>query len=262
VILIAENLTVADPAVARAVAERDPGPLVALVELARRAGARFLDVNLGAGGRGRGENLRFVLDVVASAWDGGILVDTPDPGVMAEALTLWQGRGEVVLNGFSGDPEREQVLEVAAGAGASVVVFLLAGGLRKSVDERLALAAELVERCLRHGIGLERLWIDPVVAPLGWTEGQEFDAALLEVVRQLPAVLGDTVGSIVGLSNLTTASTGGRPNRWIQEVFLALAAGAGLTHAMVDVRNRGLVRVARAIEALEGRRVYAEADFA
>lgn len=259
-ILVAENLTAARPPIARALVERDPSPILEVVELARQAGAAYLDVNLGAGARGRGDSLGFVLDVLGQNWKGGILLDTPDARVMAEAAAAWQGRGELVLNGFSGDPGREAVLDVAARTGASVVVFLMARGIPRTADERLALAAELAGRCGERGLGVERLWIDPVVAPLGWAAGQELDAELLLVLRRLPDLLGESVRSVVGLSNLTTASTGRRRARWVQEVFLAAAAGAGLTHAMVDVENEGVLRTARALEILQGRRLYAEAD--
>ena len=46
-ILVAENLTVTDPAVAAALARRDAGPVRALAALAAQVGAQYLDVNLG-----------------------------------------------------------------------------------------------------------------------------------------------------------------------------------------------------------------------
>ncbi len=259
-ILVAENLTVTDPAVARAVAERDPEPLVRLARLARVAGARYLDVNLGPGRRGGGAALEFVLGSLEGVWDRGLLLDSTDPAAMAVAARRWPG--ELVLNGYCGDPGREKVLEVAAEFGLEVVVFLMAGGVPRGADERLALAVDLAGRCAARGVGLGRLWIDPVVAPVGWDGGQEYGAALLEVLRRLPEVFGQPLRSIVGLSNLTTGAAGARRVPWLQEVYLAAAWGAGLTHAMVDVRNAQVLRVARALGALGGERVYAPEELA
>jgi len=259
VILVAENLTVTHPEVSVAVRDSDPGPLRHVAQQARDAGAGYLDVNLGAGRWGGPVPMAFALGALAEVWQRGILVDSTNPAAMARACEVWQG--PLVLNGYSGDPGREAVLEVAARHGTELVVFLMAGGIPRGVDERLALAAELVGRCEERGVGLERLWIDPVVAPLGWVDGQEYDADLLEVLRRLPEVLGAPVKTLIGLSNLTTGAAGGRRVPWLQEVFLASAAGAGLTHAMVDIRNASLVRVARALEVFGGRRLFAPEEF-
>ncbi len=258
-ILVAENLTVTDPEVGRAVRERDPEPLRRLAARAREAGAGFLDVNLGAGRWGGPESMAFVLGALGGAWDRGILVDTTNPDTMARACETWQG--PLVLNGYSGDPGREAVLEVAARHATDLVVLLMAQGIPRGVDARLALAAELVGRCEERGVGLERLWLDPVVAPLSWIDGQEWDVDLLEVLRRLPEVMGRPVQTLIGLSNLTTGAAGGRRVPWLQEVFLAAAAGAGLTHAMVDVRNALVVRVARALEVFGGGRLFAPEEF-
>lgn len=261
-ILVAENLTVTDPEVARGLEERDPQPLRRVAADAAAAGARYLDVNLGPGARGGPDSLDFALDALAGQWHGGLLIDTTDPAVMERAASQWGGEGApLVLNGYSGDPGRGAVLDVAARHGLPLVVFLMARGIPRTADERLALAAELVGRCQERGIGLDRIWIDPVVAPLGWGEGQAMDAALIEVLRRLPDVFGAPVTSIAGLSNLTTGAAGAGRMPWMQEVFLALAAGAGLTHAMVNVRNSRIVRVARALDALEGQRLFAPEEF-
>ncbi|MHB8764957.1 MAG: dihydropteroate synthase [Deferrisomatales bacterium] len=259
-ILVAENLTVTYPEVARSLAERDPEPLHRVARLARAAGARYLDVNLGAGRRGGPDAVEYVLEVLDGVWEGGVLIDTLSAEAMDRAARCWPG--PVVLNGYSGDPGRAPVLEVAAAHGLEVVVLLMAGGIPRSADERLALAAELAGRCGEYGIETHRLWFDPVVAPLGWTEGQEYDAALFEVLRRLPEVFGGPVRSIAGLSNLTTGAAGAPRVPWLQVGFLAAAAGAGLSHAMVDVGNAGLVRVARALEVFAGRRLYAPDELA
>jgi 5-methyltetrahydrofolate corrinoid/iron sulfur protein methyltransferase len=258
VIVVAENLTVTDPVVARALAERDADPLRALAATAEKAGAQYLDVNLGPGSPGGVGVFEFVLDALSGHWGRGLLIDTTQVSVMeAAARRASEWPGPMVLNGYSGDPGRRAVLDLAARYGLDLVVFLMAGGIPRALEERLALAAELVADCRERGLGLDRLWLDPVVAPLGWIDGQARNADLIDILRGLPEVLGGACNTIVGLSNLTTGAAGGRRVPWLEEVFLAHAAGAGLTHAMVNVKNEGLVRVARALEVFEGRRLFA-----
>jgi hypothetical protein len=257
-ILIAENLTVTRPAVARALRDHDPGPLRAVAEQAGAAGAAYLDLNLGAGRGGRGESVAFALEVLSGCWDGGLLADTADPAVMDQVARGWPG--EVVLNGYSGDGGREAVLEVAAQHGLDVVVLLMARGIPPGIDERLALAAQLAGDCQGRGVAVERLWFDPMVAPLGWSDGQAYNQALLGTLRELPGMFGAPVRSLLGLSNLTTAAAGSRRVPWLQQVFLALAAGAGLTHVLADVGDPGIVRAVRALEVFRGQRLYAPGE--
>lgn len=260
-ILVAENLTVTDSEIARAVERREPEPLRRLAAVARRAGARYLDVNLGSGARGDADAFGFVCQTLRGCWAGGVLVDSTRAAVMESAAELWARDpgfpGSLVLNGYSGDPGRERILEIAASFGLELVVLLMARGIPRLVEERLALAAELVGRCQERGIDLDRIWIDPVVAPLGWTDGQDLDSGLIEILRRLPELFGRPVKTLLGLSNLNTSAVGRRRMPWMEEVFLAMAAGAGLTHAMVNVKNERIVRVARALEVLTGQRAYA-----
>jgi 5-methyltetrahydrofolate corrinoid/iron sulfur protein methyltransferase len=256
-ITVAENLTVTDPRVQRGVAERD-ARLIASV--AREcAKADFLDVNLGPGSRDSADRLEFVLSALEGVWEGGIFIDSTDAKVMEMAAKGW--RGPVVLNGYAGGGGREGVLEVAARLGLPLVVFLMDKTVPSGVEERLALLATLVGNCQNAGIPLERIIVDPVVAPMGWMDGQARNAGLLEVLRQMPHLFGEQLQSIVGLSNLATRSTGGKSAAFMMDVFLAMTAGAGLTHVMLDARSETLLRTAKAISVLKGERAFAPGEF-
>ncbi len=256
-ILIADNLTVTHFRVAQALERRDPRPVEVLASTASEAGAAYLDVNLGR--RPSPRTLDFVLDVLSGCWDGGLLIDCPEPEPMERAAARW--KRPLVLNGFSGDPGRERILDVAVRHGLELVVLCMAGGVPLDVDERLALAVELVGRCQERGLGLDRLWVDPLVLPLGWENGQVYSAGFFQVLRRLPEVFGEPVATLAGVSNLTTG-TAGRRIRWLEGTFVAAAAGAGLSHVLADVENPHVVQAVRALDAFENRRLYAPEEFA
>jgi 5-methyltetrahydrofolate corrinoid/iron sulfur protein methyltransferase len=257
---VSENLTVTRPAVADALDRRDPAAIAAIARQARGNGARFLDVNLGPARRDAAARLAFALDALRGEWDGGIWIDTVDAGLMEEAVRLWPH--PVTLNGYAGGGAREGVLDVAGRHGLDVVVFLMDRSVPAATEERLALAAELVGRCAEKGIGPERILIDPVAAPMGWMDGQARNAGLFEVLRALPGLFGPEIRSVIGLSNLATRSAGVNRMRRAEELFLAAAAGAGLTHVLLDTSRRDLMGVVRAVEIFEGRLPYAADLFA
>lgn len=258
-VLVADNLTVTNPEVARAIALGDPEPIRAIAVAGKAAGATYLDINLGPRRSGGTDVLRFVLQALEGVWNRGVLIDSARSELMETAAREW--RGPVVLNGYSGDLGRDSVLDVASRYRLEVVVLLMDRGIPRDAEERLALAADLVGRCAGAGVSLERLWIDPVVVPLGWSEGQAYDAAVLRTLRGLPALFGQPVKTMVGISNLTTGATGGHRLPWMQEVFLAAAVGAGLTHALLDIRQSQLVRTARALDVLTAERLFAAGEF-
>jgi len=197
--------------------------------------------------------------VESTSWGGPLWIDTVDPELMKRAANLWEGG--VVLNGYAGGGEREGAIAVAASMELDLVVFLMGKGVPKSFEERLSLATELVERCVNGGVALERIIIDPVLAPLGWIDGQERNADLIKILRALPEVFGVPLRSMVGLSNLLTRSTGQRAARWLEEVFLAMAAGAGLTHVMLDASNEELLKRAKAVTLLSGEGLFAPEEW-
>ncbi len=258
--LVAENITITHDTIARAVAVRDAAPIAAVAREAVLARAAAIDVNLGPPRKGLGDALEFVLDVLEGEWKGEIWLDGSDAALMARGAARWPHA--VTLNGYAGGEGREQVLELAASEGLDLVVFLMTPqGIPRSADERLGLCAELVGRAAEAGLGPERLIIDPVLAPMGWMDGQELNAGLFTVLRALPELFGPDIRSVVGLSNLVTGATGAARVKWLEECFLAKADGAGLTHAMVDVTRAGIVATAQALNVFDNGSPFAPADF-
>lgn len=259
-ILVAENLTVTNRVVAEALERRDPAPLLRIVSLAAAQGIKALDLNLGPRRKGLSDSQNFLLDTLEGHWTGELWLDGHDPALMEEAILRLPVKP--VLNGYCGGNSREEVLKLAAAYGTDLVIFLMDDrGVPKLMEDRLSLAAELLGRALVAGVDAERIIIDPVVAPLGWMDGQEMNAALANLLPSLRDMFGEESRSVVGLSNLTTRSARGVSSRFIAETFLAFAAGRGLTHAMVDIENPNFARIAAAIEAFQGRKVFAPEEF-
>lgn len=259
--LIAENLTVTSARVRHAIEVGDPGPLRDIAARAGRCGAAALDVNLGPRSGKINSSLDFVLEALTGCWSGPLWIDGSDAELMTRAAGRWPHG--VVLNGYSGNAGREAILTVAAEKDLDLVVLLMTdSGIPQMAEERLALAAELVGRANNAGVPTERIIIDPIVAPMGWMNGQALNAELLKVLKHLPNVFGEEVNTVLGLSNLLTTSAVIRPPAWLDEAFLAYAAGAGLTHAMVDMGNTRLAQLAAALNAFDGQIPFAAAEFA
>ncbi len=249
--LVADNLTVADPIIARAIADFDPGPIRERVRRCAAAGAQLIDVNSGPLPRDPRGRFAFLVEAVQSATDLPLLLDTTNPEALEAGLAACRRRP--VINGFSLEPARlTRVLPLARRHGADIVGFLLDADSRVPMteDEMMALAVALFEACTAAGLPPERLIVDPVVAPLAWEEGMRHNRAALKLIAGISDLLGTPVRTIAGLSNLTSGRAAAARKSAVESAFVPMLAAAGLDFLLLDVLRPPVMRVARTCNLL------------
>jgi len=87
----------------------------------------------------------------------------------------------------------------------------------------------MIDMALSHGLPLARLYVDPLVIPIG--VDSEAGSTYLEAVRQLRARYGPLLHITSGISNV---SFGMPMRRLISDVFLDLCVAAGQDSGIVD----------------------------
>lgn len=104
------------------------------------------------------------------------------------------------------------------------------------LEEKLAIAIELRERCLAAGLSHEDLIFDPVLPNMSWPDAFLRATEDIRAIRLLAsgAVFQEPCRTMVGLSNLRSGVKQLFPAA-LEQTCLALLAGAGLTLPMVDV---------------------------
>jgi 5-methyltetrahydrofolate corrinoid/iron sulfur protein methyltransferase len=258
-IVIADNLQGYRTEIRAALDEEDPLPVKDLVARVERAGARMIDINPGPLGRDSGKKMEFLVRTVQEVSDLPVLIDTADPEVMQAGLTASRTRS--ILNGFSLEPRKmKALLPLAARHDVDAVGYLLdpKGQPPVSLEDRLGIAVELDQAFRKTGLSAERLVIDPVVSPLLWGDGHRRNQILLEVLRELPEVLGRPVKTVAGLSNLTSGSAAPmEKKRRVEKAFLAMMAAAGLDMLMMNVFHRENVCMAGTCGELLSEKIFA-----
>jgi 5-methyltetrahydrofolate corrinoid/iron sulfur protein methyltransferase len=249
--IIADNIQITDPAVAKALSELDPAPIQDLARRCEAAGADMLDINPGPLTRDGGKRMVFLVEAVQEVCDLPLSLDTSNPSAMKAGLGAC--RRKPTINGFSLEPVKmEKILPLARDVDCDVIGFLLHpdGTVPLTVDERAALAVELFEGFSEQGIAPERLIIDPVLVPLMWEDGARQAMDLLSLIRMLPEVLGFSVKTVAGLSNLTSGK-GPRSKKYLLErAYLPMLASAGLDHVLMNVDHQETVSMVRASKAI------------
>jgi 5-methyltetrahydrofolate--homocysteine methyltransferase len=116
-------------------------------------------------------------------------------------------------------------------------------GISEDPDVRYAVAKKIVERAQDFGIKKEDVVVDPLVMPIGALGGAGRQA--FAIVRRLREELG--VNTTCGASNISF----GLPNRHVMNgVFLAMAAGFGMTSAILNPLHEEEMGCLRAADVL------------
>ncbi|MBW1843562.1 MAG: dihydropteroate synthase, partial [Deltaproteobacteria bacterium] len=191
------------------------------------AGATMLDVNAGIPLADEPAILAKSIELVQSITDVPLAIDSSVVAALEAGLSVYKGKA--LLNSVTGEEERlEAVLPLVKKYSCAVVAISNDDtGISQDLDVRFQVAKKIVERAEDHGIPRCDILVDPLAMPVGaiGTAGRQ----VLQLVARLRDELG--VNSICGASNLSF----GLPNRKdLNTTFVAMAAGAGLTSAIVN----------------------------
>ena len=209
------------------------------------AGAQMLDVNAGIPLADEPKILAEVIQLVQSVTDVPLCIDSSIIEALEAGLKVYQGRA--LVNSTTAESEvMERVLPLVKKYGAAVVAISNdETGISEDPDERFEIAKLIVQRAADHGIPACDVVVDPLVMPIGAINRAGRD--VFHLVRRLREELG--VNTTCGASNIGF----GLPNRHaINNAFLPMIAGAGMTSAILNPLHDGLVPAIKAADVLNG----------
>ena len=205
------------------------------------AGADWLDLNadeVAPHSETRVRAIRWLVEVVEAVASVPVAIDSSDVAVLAAGVEASSHpSGPLLVN--SASLERPEILELAASDGCAVILAATSpGGMPADADARFANASALIEAAGAAGIAPGAMYVDPLVLPVA----VEPDAPrhVLETARRLRAEHGATIHLTGGLSNV---SFGMPERRLLNDVFVDLAAAAGIDSGIIDPVASDLGRV-------------------
>ncbi len=209
------------------------------------AGAQMLDVNAGIPLADEPKILAEVIKLIQSITDVPLCIDSSIIAALESGLEAYEGRP--LVNSTTGEEEvLEKVLPLVKKYDAAVVAISNdETGISNDPDERYKVAKKIAERAQDFGIKREDVVVDPLVMPIGAINSAGKD--VFHFIRRLRTELG--VNTTCGASNVGF----GLPNRHaINNAFLPMLAGAGMTSAIVNPLHDGLVPAIKAADVLNG----------
>jgi 5-methyltetrahydrofolate--homocysteine methyltransferase len=216
----------------------------ALEQVAR--GAALLDLNCSVPGIDEADLLGRAVVYVESVTDAPLVVDTPHAGALDAALRATAGR--VLINSVSGEEaSMRRVFPLARRYGAAVLGLLLdERGIPPTVEGRMEIARKILGSALEHGLDRDDLVLDALTLTL--SAQPEGARVTLDTLRAIREELG--LNTALGVSNISF----GLPARpALNAAFLAQAVEAGLTLAILNPLDEGMVQGLHAANLLAGK---------
>lgn len=238
-LLVADGIHVFSQKVYGAICRQDRETLTSVARAQIKAGAQALAVNLGPGRKMR-QHVPWVIDTLRTATDIPLFYSA---NILAHHDILQVHGKSITINAVTAnDDELQRALQSAETYGCSVVVLLVKSGKgAATLDDRISLACEVLEKATVLDLPLSRLYLDPVLAyrpdPVAWkmSRGMPDVADAAEAISLIKQLDGQ-VRTIAALGNCT-----GTVNR---SRVLAVLTAAGLDAVMLDCLDPSVMNTA------------------
>jgi cobalamin-dependent methionine synthase I len=252
-IIVGEKINTSRKSIAQAVERKDAAFIQSVARTQAEAGADYIDVNAGTFLDKEMEYLPWLVKTVQAAVDRPLCLDSPNPLALEKALG--QHRGEALINSISLEKERyDTLLPVICRQPCKVVALCMARtAMPTSAEERIEVAAELIDGLTRSGVKRTDIFVDPLVQPV--SVDVRMGAAILDAIAGIMARFPG-VQTICGLSNI---SFGLPLRRQINRHFLVLAMARGLSAAILDPTDTDLMAGFLTAQMLLGQDEYCSA---
>jgi 5-methyltetrahydrofolate corrinoid/iron sulfur protein methyltransferase len=228
---IGENLNVVTKVLGQAMKDRDPKPLQEMAAKEAEKGVDFIDVNIGPARKGGEELMTWIVQIIQEvAPNTPLALDTSNIAAMEAGLKVH--KGQALINSIMARQERMDNMMPLVKKYDAHMIGLLWGpeGMPRDEHERGMLTAEILANADAHGIENERIWFDPIIAPLNIQQPQLISA--LEYMKMLQDMAPGSK-STCGLSN----SSNGVPDDLrpiINRTYVAMLQRHGMVSAIVD----------------------------
>ncbi len=239
-ILIGENIHILSKVVSEAIKTRDEKPLQDLAIRQAKAGADYIDLNVGPA-RKDPDVMKWLVGVVQEVVNKPLSLDTTNPIAMEAGLSVC--KIPPLINSASGKQEsKEKMLPLAQKYNCDVVVsVLIDAGIPTDSSSRAEAIMETVAYANEIGIPNERIWVDPIMMPISVDQPQVVE--LFEFMKILPDICPGAK-STLGLSNLSN----GTPEHLrgiLNRVCLVMLERYNCFSAIVDSFDEELVALMR-----------------
>lgn len=257
-LVIADNLNIRNAAYFSAVKKKDKKALEAMAKDLAAKGADIINVQVSSDSVGDEDVLAFVAEAVQLGSGLSLCLDSRNVKALRKTVPLCTE--PPIINYLSADEkDAEELLTLARETRSNLVLRALKGTVPATLEAKLMVIEDLVEKANAADIPNERLFADPSVVHINKGMGQEHLLNAHESIMVLNEMVDPPLNTVIWLSNITT----GLPKKLktiVASTYLSYLAGAGLSAALMDVHDAELMKAVYLIKTFRDEITFAAGD--
>lgn len=259
-LVIADNLNIRNKRYIDAVRKKDRKTLEAMAKELAAQGADAINVQVSTDGSGDEDALPFAVEAVQQGSGLPISLDSRNTAALKKAVPLCTE--PPIVNYLSADEKNaDELLTLVRETKSNLVIRALKGTVPSSLEAKIMIIEDLIEKANAADIPNERLFADPSVVHISKGMGQEHLLNAHESIVVLNEMVDPPLNTVIWISNITT----GLPKNlksMVASTYLSYLAGAGLSAAMVDVKDAEIMKTVYLIKTFRDEITFAAGDLA
>ena len=183
-LIIAEKINIMSKTIGPAMRSREAKPIQELALAQIKGGARALDLNLGPATKDGPGMMQWLVKTVEEVTDSTIQLslDTKNLEAMEAGLAVVTKHKPMINSTNADEGVLDKMMPLAAKYDADIIALAMTlAGIPRDRDERMVNAATIMGKAMEHGVALDRIYLDPLVLPIGVAQADVMEC--IEAVR-------------------------------------------------------------------------------
>jgi len=252
-VTIGERIHCIAPAIRKAMDERDPAPILERAAAQIKAGATYLDVNIGPAEKDGPERMMWAVKLLQENFDNvPLALDTANMRAIEAGIKVYnRTNGKPIVNSADAG-SRIGYIDLAAANDAICIALCSADGIAKDNEERMMHCDNMLERGLSLGMDATDLWFDPLFLVVKGMQDKQME--VLEAIRMFSEKGLKSTG---GLSN----NSNGAPKNVrpiMDSALVAMCMMQGLTSAIVNPNDLRLMETIKSCDIFKNHVLYSD----
>ena len=252
-VTIGERIHCISPVIREAMATFNPDPILERAAQQIKAGATYLDVNIGPAESNGPELMTWAVKLLQENFNNvPLALDTANKRAIEAGIKVYnRTNGKPIVNSADAG-SRISYIDLAAANDAICVALCSADGIAKDNEERMMHCHHMLERGLSLGMEATDLWFDPLFLVVKGMQDKQMD-----VLNAIKLFSDEGLKSTGGLSN----NSNGAPKALrpiMDSALVAMAMMQGLTSAIVNPNDLRLMETIKSCDIFKNNELYSD----
>ena len=252
-VTIGERIHCISPVIREAMATFNPDPILERAAQQIKAGATYLDVNIGPAESNGPELMTWAVKLLQENFNKvPLALDTANKKAIEAGIKVYnRTNGKPIVNSADAG-SRISYIDLAAANDAICVALCSADGIAKDNEERMMHCHHMLERGLSLGMEATDLWFDPLFLVVKGMQDKQMD-----VLNAIKLFADEGLKSTGGLSN----NSNGAPKNVrpiMDSALVAMAMMQGLTSAIVNPNDLRLMETIKSCDIFKNNELYSD----